>query len=91
METQTNTFSKDYLGEPTQESIDKYNAAFDARLAYERNCIAKYDYPDNRPSKSPIFGERMIDYAYKFGTTVEEMKKVEGQVELFLEKEKSNK
>lgn len=62
------------------------NAAWRAMLAYERNCIEKYDDPLNRyPSKPPIKGERMIDYANKFGVTIEEMKGQAGKVERFLE------
>lgn len=57
--------------------------AFNARLAYEKNCIAKYDQPQ-RPSKTPIEGERMIDYAYMFGCSVEEMKQVLPEVERHL-------
>lgn len=53
---------------------NKNEIAFQALLAYEKNCIIKYDYPDNRPSKPPIKGDRMSDYAEKYGTTIEEMK-----------------
>lgn len=71
----------------SQESIDRYERAFEARLAYEKNCIAKYDYPNwmckpSRPSKK---GETMLDYAIRFNTTVEEMKKCEREVDRFLE------
>lgn len=51
---------------PTKESIEKHERAFNAMMAYEKNCIAKYDYPDNRPSKPPINGERMVDFACKY-------------------------
>ena len=53
---------------------EKSERAFQSLLAYEKNCIAKYDSPDNRPSKPPIKGERMSDYAERYGTTIEEMK-----------------
>lgn len=53
---------------------EKSERAFQSLLAYEKNCIAKYDSPDNRPGKPPIKGERMSDYAERYGTTIEEMK-----------------
>lgn len=64
------------LDDPITNSVwrEKSERAFQALLAYEKNCIAKYDYPDNRPSKPPIKGERMSDYAERYGTTIEEMK-----------------
>lgn len=61
-----------------------YEVAFNAMLAYEKNCIAKYDYLDNRPSKIPIKGERIGDFAYSYGTTVKEMRNCEMQVEYTL-------
>lgn len=81
-EEQNGNFAKPMLSavasleydKPSQESIDKYERAFNARLAYEKNCIAKYDYQDNIPSKPPIKGERMEDFACRFGTTIQEMK-----------------
>jgi hypothetical protein len=79
------SFLDEIYGKPSQESIDKYERAFNARLAYEKNCIAKYDYPDNRPSKPPVNGERMEDFACRFGTTIKEMKDVEMQVEVALQ------
>lgn len=82
--TSSSSFFSEYFGEITQESQDKYERAFNARLAYEKNCIAKYDYPDNRPSKPPKAGDTMLDYAFRFGTTIQEMKEVEQQVERFL-------
>lgn len=80
-------FFNEIIGKPSQESIDKYERAFKARLAYEKNCIAKYDYPDwmHKPSKPPIKGERMEDFACRFGTTIQEMKDVEMQVERALQ------
>jgi hypothetical protein len=53
---------------------EKYNRAFNARLAYEKNCILKYDYTDGRPSKPPKVGDSMLDFANRFDTTIEEMK-----------------
>ena len=47
--------------------------AFRARLAYEKNCILKYDYLDNRPSRPPQPGDTMGDYARKFKTSIEAM------------------
>lgn len=71
------------------KSEEKYESAFNARLAYEKNCIAKYDYPDwmRKPSKPPIKGERMIDFAMKYNTTIEEMKACLPQVERALANE----
>lgn len=68
---------------PSQESIDKYERAFQARLAYEKNCITKYDFPDwmMKPSLQPKQGETMSDYAVRFGTTIEEMKEILPAVE----------
>ncbi len=81
------SFFDEMYGKPSQESIDKYERAFNARLAYEKNCIAKYDCPDwmHKPSKIPIKGERMEDFACRFGTTIQEMKDVEMQVERALQ------
>jgi hypothetical protein len=69
-------FKTQYLVTPSRGSIERYQRAFNAALAYEKNCIAKYDYPDwmNKPSKPPKKGERMEDYAAKYGTTIKEMK-----------------
>ena len=58
--------------------------AFKARLEYERNCEAKYDQP-NGPSKCPKVGERLQDYAEKYGCTVDELKKVLPEVERYME------
>lgn len=79
------SFLNEYYSQPTQEEINKIERAFQALLAYEKNCIAKYDYPDNRPSKPPIKGERMSDYAERYGTTIEEMKRHWRGVEYALE------
>ena len=40
------SFFDDIYAKPSRESIDKYERAFNAQLAYEKNCIAKYDYPE---------------------------------------------
>ena len=81
------SFFDEIMGKPSQESIDKYERAFNARLAYEKNCIAKYDYPDwmIKPSKPPIKGERMEDFADRFGTTIQEMKECTPAVERALQ------
>lgn len=39
----------------------------------------------SKPSKPAIKGERMEDFACKFGTTIQEMKDVEMQVERALQ------
>jgi len=55
----------------------RHNRAFDARLAYEKNCIAKYDSPvgaPQRPSRPPKKGDKMSDYAMRYGTSEKEMK-----------------
>lgn len=72
-------FEAKYLAKPSKESIEKYERAFKARLAYEKNCIAKYDYPDwmKKPSRPIPRGERMEDFAFKFGADVNEMRKHE--------------
>lgn len=58
--------------------------AFKARLEYERNCEAKYDQPHG-PSKCPRVGERLQDYAEKYGCTVDELIKVLPEVERYME------
>lgn len=72
-------FEAKYLAKPSKESIEKYERAFKARLAYEKNCIAKYDYPDwmKKPSKPIPKGERMEDFAFKYGADLKEMRKCE--------------
>lgn len=70
-------------------SLIKYyeesHRAFNAMMAYEKNCISKYDHP-LYPSKVPIKGERMEDFALKYGTTVKEMKACAIEVERELNK-----
>lgn len=82
-------FEDKYFAKPSKESIEKYERAFNARLAYEKNCIAKYDYPDfmHLPSRPPKKGETMRDFAMKYNTTIEEMKDCELQVDRALENE----
>ena len=70
------------------EFLEAQERAFNAALAYEKNCIAKYDYIDNRPSRPPKKGERMEDFAFKYGTTVKEMKNQWRQVERALTNER---
>lgn len=65
------------------EYLDKQERAFNALFFYEINCIEKYDVP-GKPSKLPPKGERMEDFAMKYGTTVEKMKKMWPQVEFRL-------
>ena len=57
--------------------------AFKARLEYERNCEAKYDR-HGRPSILPPEGERMMDYAMKYGCTRDEMIDVLPEVERYM-------
>lgn len=80
-------FFDEIYSNPSKENIAKYERAFNARLAYENNCILKYDYPSwsNKPSKPPLEGDTMEDFAFKFGTTVQEMKDCEMQVERALQ------
>ncbi len=87
MKNKSSFFSEIYSG-PSRESIEKHERAFQARLAYEKNCIAKYDFPDwmMKPSLPPKQGERMADYAVMFGTTIEEMKQCLHAVEEALRK-----
>lgn len=81
-------FRDKYFAEPSKEFIEAQERAFNAALAYEKNCIAKYDYIDNRPSRPPKKGERMEDFAFKYGTTVKEMKNQWWQVERALANER---
>jgi hypothetical protein len=74
-----------YFTKSSKELIEAQERAFNAALAYEKNCIAKYDYVDMRPSRPPKKGERMEDFAFRYGTTVKEMKKQWRQVKRALE------
>lgn len=58
--------------------------AFEALLAYEENCILKYDAKEGDPrrhSLMPKEGERMMDYAIKHNTNSVDMKRQCRQVE----------
>ena len=43
-------FINKYFDEPSKEWIEAQDRAFNAALAYEKNCIEKYDYVDMRQS-----------------------------------------
>lgn len=73
-----------FIGKPSGGSTIRN--AFRARLAYERRCAWRYDRP-GRPSLPIQKGDRMEDFAIKFGTTVQEMKDVLREVEKFMEDE----
>lgn len=64
---------------------EAHDRAFNARLAYENNCMLKYDRP-HRPSLPIPKGERMEDYAEQFVTSVKEMMDCELAVERYIEK-----
>lgn len=84
-------FYDTYYSEPSEEFLEKQKSAFDAAIAYEENCITKYDHPF-LPSRTPKKGETMSDFAFKFGTTIEEMKNQWKQVdEAFKKKDLNNK
>ena len=78
-------FENEYLCKPSAEDLDRHKRAFDALLAYEKNCILKYDYPDNIPSRPPKKSERMEDYARTFGVEIKDMKACWREVERALE------
>lgn len=70
-----------YLQKPSAEMIEKQERAYNALLAYEKNCLkheAKYINP--QMAKIPK-GERMNDFAMRYGTTIKEMKHQWRQVE----------
>lgn len=69
-----------------EESANRVERAFNAALAYEKNCYLKYDDPFNRPGRPIPPGETMKDFASRFGTTVEEMKQQERQVDAEIER-----
>jgi len=81
-------FRDKYFVEPSKEWVEAQERAFNAALAYEKNCIAKYDYVDMRSSRPPKRGETMQDFAFKYGTTVNEMKNQRRQVESALANER---
>jgi len=70
-----------YLQKPSAEMIEKQERAFNAALAYEKNCL-KHEAKciDPRMAKIPK-GEHMSDFAMRYGTTVKEMKDQWRQVE----------
>ena len=78
-------FLKQYEG--SLECKDRENA-FNARMAYEKNCILKYDDPlGTRPSKTPPRGERMKDYAVRYGVSEQSMRDILPDVEKAIEVE----
>ncbi len=78
-------YLREILGSPSIDSLIAEKRAFDAALAYEKNCRMKYDHP-LFPSRNPIKGERISDFAEKFQTTVNEMKLQWKAVEFTLDK-----
>jgi len=65
--------------------------AFNARMAYEKNCILKYDDPlGMRSSKAPRKGERMKDFALLYGVSQQAMKNILPEVEKAIEREKAD-
>ena len=77
-----------YFDEPSKECIEAQDRAFNAALAYEKNCIEKYDYVDMKQSLPQKKGETMQDFASRYGTTVKEMKNQWRQVERALANER---
>lgn len=69
-----------YGGTPPHIEDTERKLAYSARLAYEKNCILKYDRP-NMNSVTPKKGESLKDYALMFGTTPEAMKEILPEVE----------
>lgn len=65
--------------------IRNIQRAFDARLAYEINCIAFYDRP-NIQSFRPAPGWRISDFAKRYKTTVSEMVEILPAVEHHIKK-----
>jgi hypothetical protein len=80
----------EYFNKISSEDQFRYQRAFEARLAYERNCIAKYDYPDfmQKPSRPQKRGDTMLDYAMRYDVSIKDMKDCERQVDYFLKNEK---
>jgi hypothetical protein len=76
-----------YLKKPSAEMIKKQERAYNALLDYEKNFLkheAKYINP--QMAKIPK-GERMGDFAMRYGTTIKEMKNQWRQVESALANE----
>lgn len=64
-----------YFIKPSATATAAQERAFNALLAYELNCCRhEARYLDPRMAKIPK-GERMDDFAMRYGTTVWEMKK----------------
>ena len=70
-----------YLQKPSAEMIEKQERAYNALLAYEKNCL-KYEAKYINPQMAKIpKGEHMSDFAMRYGTTIKEMKDQWRQVE----------
>lgn len=78
-------FEQLYMGHPYEQPEDE-KRAFNALMAYEKNCFIFYDRP-GKPSLTPRRGERIQDYALEYETTAEEMKKQRNAVEDQLKRE----
>lgn len=74
---------------PSKETVEKNKRAYDAMMAYEKNCMSKYDRT-GKPSLMPQKGDTMLDFAGRYGTTISEMKKALPEVEYNLESTKFN-
>lgn len=59
-----------------ENGLKRHENAFEARLAYEISLLG---------GKKPKIGGFMEDYAFKHGTTIEEMKIVELEVDNYME------
>jgi hypothetical protein len=78
-------FESLYLQKPSAEMIEKQERAYNALLAYEKNCIRhEVKYINPQMVKIPK-GERMNDFAMRYGTTIKEMKEQWREVEYALE------
>jgi len=71
--------------ELTNEECEGFSRAYDARLAYEENCLRKYDRV-GKPSLPIPIGERLEDYALKYRTTPEAMRQILPTVEAELDR-----
>lgn len=79
-----NNFMELYFQKPNIKILEIQERAFQAALAYEKNCRkheSKYRHP--QMAKIPK-GESMYEFAMRYGTTVEEMKNQWRQVEYVL-------
>ena len=77
-------FETQYLQKPSKEMIAKQERAFNALLAYEKNCL-KHEAKCIDPQMAKIpKGEQMSDFAMIYGTTIKEMKDQWRQVEYTL-------